>query len=329
MINKRIRTLLVHCCFLTIYIANEVNAALHIGSGTGFWDFALFFTADITLFYTLSYGVLPFFAKGRWFSFAGVPLVAACWAAFLWAYNVLNEVLNHIYATRDPIHFETPNYYWHFYRAVYITIVALLLYIGRRNVAHIKEKMRLRNLLLQSQLNPHFLFNNLSAIYNLIDHDPAKAKQAVISFSGILHYNLRDIKGDGNTPLRDEMEQIERYLQIERLHKPELNIVFEKDVPDSLEMNVPTLLLVTLVENMFKHGWLADPEYPAIIRASSNGKTFHFHTGNEIRADADTRGYHIGLDNSRARLQALYRGKYTLSTSVTGDRFILDLIIDL
>ena len=106
---------------------------------------------------------------------------------------------------------------------------------------------------LQSQINPHFLFNTLNSISSLVRRDPDSARDLIVKLASILRRLLA--KTDAYVPLRDEVEFIDDYLDIEvvRFGRDKLKVVKELD-PASLEVLVPCMVLQPLVENSVKHG---------------------------------------------------------------------------
>src|ERR1700677_2182435 len=106
---------------------------------------------------------------------------------------------------------------------------------------------------LQNQINPHFLFNTLNSISSLVRFDPDKARDVISKLVTILRRLLNS--ADSFVPLRDEVEFIDNYLDIEvvRFGRDKLRVVKDLD-PASLEAMVPSMLLQPLVENSIKHG---------------------------------------------------------------------------
>ena len=106
---------------------------------------------------------------------------------------------------------------------------------------------------LQSQINPHFLFNTLNSIASLVRFDPDMARVLIVKLASILRRLQR--KGDAFVHLRDEVEFIDDYLDIEvvRFGRDKLRVVKDLD-PVTLDMVVPTMVLQPLVENSIKHG---------------------------------------------------------------------------
>ncbi len=106
---------------------------------------------------------------------------------------------------------------------------------------------------LQNQINPHFLFNTLNSISSLVRFDPDTAREMILKLATILRRLLQST--DSFVPLREEVEFIDNYLDIEvvRFGRDKLKVVKDLD-PASLEAMVPSMLLQPLVENCIKHG---------------------------------------------------------------------------
>ena len=118
-----------------------------------------------------------------------------------------------------------------------------------------QEKLLMESRLdaLSSQINPHFLFNTLNSVSSLVRFDPDTARELIIKLATILRRLLHAT--DAFVPLRDELEFIDNYLDIEvvRFGRDKLRVVKELD-SNSLDVMVPSMLLQPLVENSIKHG---------------------------------------------------------------------------
>ena len=111
---------------------------------------------------------------------------------------------------------------------------------------------------LQSQINPHFLFNVLNTMASLIRTNPEKAREVTIDLSSYLRYNLdNNVK---SVELIKELNQIDNYIKIEKARfGDKLNIIY--DVDESLyNFQIPSLIIQPLVENSIKHGILKKKE---------------------------------------------------------------------
>ncbi len=106
---------------------------------------------------------------------------------------------------------------------------------------------------LQSQINPHFLFNTLNSVSSLVRFDPDTARELIVKLANILRRLLR--KTDAFVPLQEEVAFIDDYLDIEviRFGHDKLKVTKELE-PASLEVLVPSMMLQPLIENSIKHG---------------------------------------------------------------------------
>jgi two-component system, LytTR family, sensor kinase len=157
--------------------------------------------------------------------------------------------------------------------ATSITVVGTELKIWNSVRLQIKLEEQERLLLharmeaLQNQINPHFLFNTLNSVSSLVRFDPDTARELIIKLATILRRLLQAT--DAFVPLRDEVEFIDNYLDIEvvRFGRDKLRVVKDLD-PNSLDVMVPSMLLQPLVENSIKHGLASKVEGGSIFLRS-------------------------------------------------------------
>jgi two-component system LytT family sensor kinase len=172
---------------------------------------------------------------------------------------------------------------------------------------------------LTSQINPHFLFNTLNTVSSLIRFDPDMARGVVLKLSNILRRLLR--KHDTFVPLREELEFIDDYLDIEVIRFGRDKLQIFKDVDEAtLEAFVPSMLLQPIIENAIKHG-LA----PRVEGGQIHVRTRHS-DGRLTIEIADN-----GMGMSPARLKEVYEGGIGISNVherlrlLYGDQFAMDI----
>ncbi len=217
---------------------------------------------------------------------------------------------------------ESPHNYW-VWGAIYassVTAIGIELKIFNSVRIQIKLEEQERLLLharmeaLQNQINPHFLFNTLNSISSLVRFDPDTARDVISKLATILRRLLNNT--DSFVPLREEVEFIDNYLDIEvvRFGKDKLQVVKEL-APDSLDVMVPSMLLQPLLENSIKHGLASKVEGGSIhlrSRLSGSGLIIEVEddgVGMGVTPSTDagsTRGAGIGITNISERLQVLY-----------------------
>lgn len=158
---------------------------------------------------------------------------------------------------------------------------------------------------LKSQLNPHFVFNALNIIRALVDEDPAKAKHSINKLSNILRSSLSAAKNK-TIPFKDEFQTIQDYLELEKLRYEErLNII--TSVPNEvLSVQVPPMMVQTLVENAVKHGIIKVVNHGFIsLIAKLEGDYLQITISNSgTLGRLDSGG--LGVINTRQRLEILY-----------------------
>ena len=165
---------------------------------------------------------------------------------------------------------------------------------------------------LQSQINPHFLFNTLNSVSSLVRRDPDSAREMIVKLSNILRRLLRK-GGDSFVLLRDEVEFLDDYLDIEvvRFGREKLKVVKELE-PSSLDHMVPSMILQPLVENAIKHGLADKVEGGSIfIRSrSADGRIVieveDDGVGMPVSGTSTSSGTGIGMVNVSERLQVVY-----------------------
>ncbi len=164
---------------------------------------------------------------------------------------------------------------------------------------------------LQSQINPHFLFNTLNSISSLVRGNPDSARDMIVKLGNILRRLLR--KGDSFVPLRDELEFLDDYLDIEvaRFGRDKLRVVKELE-PASLDHLVPSMILQPLVENAVKHGFSNKVESGSIyLRSRTADQRLVIEVeddgvGMPLNGASASSGTGIGMQNVTERLQVLY-----------------------
>ncbi len=167
---------------------------------------------------------------------------------------------------------------------------------------------------LQNQINPHFLFNTLNSISSLVRFDPDTAREVISKLATILRRLLSS--ADSFVPLREEVEFIDNYLDIEvvRFGKDKLRVVKEL-APESLDVMVPSMLLQPLVENSIKHGLASKVEGGSIFlrsRLSDSRLVIEVEddgvgiAATQTPESGNGRGAGIGMANVSERLQVLY-----------------------
>jgi two-component system, LytTR family, sensor kinase len=206
---------------------------------------------------------------------------------------------------------------WHFNLLIYWVIVAVSFAFDyyRKYREHELRTMELEKQLaqaklqaLQMQLNPHFLFNTLHSISSLMHQDVEAADGMITRLSDLLRTAL-DSSNTQEVTLRQELEFLQRYLEIEQTRFGRRLTVKTDVAPDTLDARVPNLILQPLVENAIRHGIEPHAKPGRVeLRAQREAGTLVLEVcdnGAGIRKD-EPAGERVGLSNTRARLRTLY-----------------------
>lgn len=163
---------------------------------------------------------------------------------------------------------------------------------------------------LRMQLHPHFLFNTLNAITALIREDPRGAEEMVTRLSELLRLAL-DKSDVQQIPLRDELDFVRKYLEIQRVRFGDRLDVSLNVAPETLDVAVPTFVLQPVIENAVRYG-LSSEEKRCHVRViagiADRALLIEVHdSGPGLGGDADKPVREgIGISNTRARLHQLY-----------------------
>ena len=172
---------------------------------------------------------------------------------------------------------------------------------------------------LQRQLHPHFLFNTLNTVSGLIRTDPDAADTMIDRLGDLLRMTLHK-SGIQEVSLKEELDVLGKYVEIERTRFGNRLTVEMRVQPETLDVQVPSLVLQPLVENAIRHGIApnAGPGWIAVYAQRDNDDLVLqvLDNGDGLPPDrlmAMNRG--VGLDNTRARLEHLYRDRFEFTFS--------------
>nr|WP_315153431.1 sensor histidine kinase [uncultured Flavobacterium sp.] len=193
----------------------------------------------------------------------------------------------------------------------------------------LKENAEVELKALKAQLNPHFLFNTLNNIYSLsLDNSP-RTPVAIGKLADILDHILYKCN-DQFVNVNTEIELLKNYIELEKLrYDDRLQISFGSNIEKDIQ--IPPLLLLSLVENAFKHGAGEDSGSPKIdIDIYQKDKIFKFEISNSVsNTFVITDKVKIGLSNITKQLDLIYANNYQLDIQQTAKAFTVVLQINL
>lgn len=170
-----------------------------------------------------------------------------------------------------------------------------------------QELAQAQHAFLKAQINPHFLFNTLDFIFHEVNNYSEVAGEAIIRLADMMRFAINTDQIEGDIDLGNEIEQVENLLYLHAITKSgEKNILFDYSMAVSRLQFIP-LVLLTLVENILKHGDVSRPDDKATISAEVIDDQLVIKTVNLIGHKPPLRSNHSGLANVAKRLKFAYQ----------------------
>lgn len=349
------KSFLIHVICWTLFITYELTM-VYIGLGTleRPWVYVLFYTINISFFYLFA-TLLNYVSKERERRyFKGIAGYLVLLSLYLLIKSAADNLVN-----SSPVNPSKPFIYVEDFlqrnimRALNFSILAMFywsagriaffkrqtleaekrqLVIEKENAELETQLTRSRNAYLQQQINPHMLFNALNFVYNSTQKYSDDAAECIWLLSEIMRFSLEEADPDGKIRLGREVEQIENLIAINRYRfKEPLHLNLQK-AGDFASYKIIPLILLTLTENVFKHGNLTDANFPAVLELTvdENGQvTFYSRNLKKSKNEHPRMRKAVGLQNIRLRLDAFYRSGYQLKIDEPGDFYELNLTLQL
>ncbi len=210
-----------------------------------------------------------------------------------------------------------------------IILIAIKYYRDQKDIVALKEQKKTTELnALKNQLNPHFLFNTLNNLYALALKKSDKTPEVIAKLSEILDYILYQCK-DPYVSITKEIELLENYIALEKVrYGNRVEVIFEKNIQNNV--NIAPLILLTFVENAFKHGvsqelstgmielYISSTEKEIVFKLKNSKPKTSFET---IASDKKS----IGMLNTEKQLDLLYPNSYQLEVNNSAFEYILAL----
>lgn len=195
----------------------------------------------------------------------------------------------------------------------------------RRAVEAERDKAEIE--LYKAQIKPHFMFNTLNSLYGLFLTHNDNALESLEKYISMLRYihttSMRDF-----VALSDEVDYIKQYVALQSLRLNEMTTVKMDIDIENESLHIPPMLLVTFVENCFKHGISPVEESEISIMLTERSGNLIFSTENRI-FPVKRIGEHMGIENCRKRLELLYPGKHVMGNNSDGKFYRVKLCMDL
>lgn len=190
-----------------------------------------------------------------------------------------------------------------------------------------RDKVEAELKFLKVQLNPHFLFNTLNNLYYLTTEKSDKAPQAILQLSEMLDYVMHSSKAVF-VPLEKELKQVENYIALELLRYEDRVQLTTHFTGDFNKFEIGPMILITLIENTFKHGVMpiaGTSRINFVVEEQEKGLAISISNS----ANNAKPGNGIGLVNLRRQLDHLYKGDYSMEVvNSEANVFSVNLILN-
>lgn len=316
--NRKVKTMLIHIAGWAAYLSTVILGATKTDKHLGEYLLSVKIPV-ILLFYACLYYIYPnFLNKKKYIKLLLCLFILILFAtvlrffiaAFITRFHFFDEI------TTAELNKEL----WTQLRLNLAFVgISLALWFASRNVEIEKAKKEMENQVLNAelkalkyQINPHFLYNTLSFMYAKALPISDELSKAIGKLSQIMRYSLNSTAVDGQVSLQKEIEHINNFIELQQLRfSNNLFVEFYYNIIGKDKSILP-LILITFVENAFKHGVLNEKEHPLIIDLMANDKELSFQIINKINRDIKEKSSGIGLNNIINRLQLAYPGKHNL-----------------
>jgi two-component system LytT family sensor kinase len=219
---------------------------------------------------------------------------------------------------------------------ILFTGISLAYWYWKRSIVFERQQQQLKREIsearlkgLKNQINPHFLYNTLSFLYTKALPLSKDLSEAIGKLAEMMRYSLGDIADDEKVALDKEMKHLENFIQIHQLrfnHGLHINFSVEGEI---FSYKIMPLLLITFVENAFKHGKINDATDPLLINIKINNGQLYFKIRNKKAFGIKEKSSGIGLTNVKNRLALAYPNEHSLDITDSGDHYCADLTINL
>ena len=308
-LQKHTSQILVHILFWILF----VFVSLFVFSQY-YWranPFLQYLSILVVIVYTNNFVLLPYFIKKRLyvlyvFVFAIISFFATQLYCNVFAQcgcTIMKCLSDYLWQTLVPLIFFS--FVWVLYR-----------FLDKQDeVEQIKqEHLQMELKFLKSQINPHVLFNNLNTIYSYAIEKPNEAPDLILMLSDNLKHVLYESNAETIT-LDKEMQFIDNYMTFQTIRTEGVKTISYLREIESDQLQIAPLLLITIIENAFKHSPMNSEITVNISEQNGILECTCINAFNEKEGNPEQ--FKIGLQNLEKRLELIYKEDYTLNISKT------------
>ncbi len=321
--------------FITMFILTMLHEWIQVDTFMGFIKGFVFFLILYILAQIHRHFIFPLFQAKIFLAYTLVTIVSTIAGAivlyvanYFWIQPDLYFDLNIVFA-----------FIYHFVICIISTIIILSLFLIRKYSVELQKRNRDQLLIsemnikfLQAQLNPHFFFNMLNNLYGVSLTEPQRVPDLIIRLSSLMRYQLENGNRD-TVSIDEEIKYIESYIimEKERIGKRcEIVFICTPDNNGFDNLQIAPLILITLIENAFKHSLTIERKWFVNIHIDVVDNILNVSIVNSMADKSlEYESIGIGLMNIRERLELLYKGYYTFTISHSDAEFKTNLSLQL
>ncbi|WP_161597036.1 sensor histidine kinase [Chitinophaga vietnamensis] len=311
---------------LILYVQNK-------GVGVSLLDAFVKYSTAIMIFYAGALLLLPnYLAKKKYFLFAIFTILVLV-ATFSIKYMLFKTVYPRF--GYPPLPYDIPSFFaMHLWWWFHYTLFALGFWyateaaaIERKRANIENERLKMEYAYLKARIDPHFLHNALNVFYSQALRVSQELAENIITLADFMRYSATGSDADGKTHVGEEVEQINKLIALNKLRfNDNIDVQFNTD-PACYRKKVIPFLLITLVENAFKHGDIK-PQSPLKIDLFLNTENhLQMLISNRKATRPNWQSSGIGLSDIRKRLAIEYGNEYNLDVQSEEDFFSVSLSI--
>ncbi len=319
-IKKHGSQTLVHILFWMLFVFVSLSVFSRY-----YWKenpFLQYLSILVVIVYINNLLLLPFFVKKKWyipyvFVFAIISFLATQLYCNVFAEcgcSIMKCLSDYLWQTLVPLIFFS--FVWVLYRFIE----------KEAEVEQVKkEHAEMELKFLKSQINPHVLFNNLNTIYSYAIEKPSETPELILMLSD----NLKHVLYESNAKtisLEKELQFLDNYIKFQRIRTEGVKQIFYKTEVHSKNQKIAPLLLITIIENAFKHSTLNSDISISIIE--NEGVLECICSNDYNKEKVSSTDFKIGLQNLEKRLKLIYKDNYTFNIT-KAEQFVLTLKLDL
>ncbi|MEA5404044.1 histidine kinase [Arcicella sp. DC2W] len=340
------RRVLLHCVFWSMMFVGlwQILGVPLAGTSYNFITTSYFVILDVIFFYTITYVTIPWWTIHYIHKYLATILCIITLILSLFVIFYIRVQFTFDYNLLEGGKIDTSflkkfyNNYRYFFESGYIfsgiieifltALPAFFIKLIRSLVKNISEKKQIEIDYLRSQINPHFLTNTLNNIYSLSVTDDKRNSDAILSLSSLLDYVLYE-SNQPTISLEKEVNFLSNFIELEKMRNTKrLQVNFE--IEGDIHGNIPPMILITFVENAFKHsiGDLYSNCFIKILLKVENDRLY-FEVENS-KSNLTTNNQRktfggIGLANVKKRLTNLFPNTHSLHIENQEHLFIAKL----